>query len=116
MRYIVFIGALAYAFSGWTEPFDGRALRDQCKSAASGADRGFCSGYLLATADTLRTVTRYYKRTFFSVCLAEGETLEAPLLVQRFLDWTNRNPDKLHHSANEIAIAALHDGFACRRR
>ena len=116
MRLVVFVTALVWASSGLTDAFDGRELRDRCDTAASSANRGFCSGYLMATAATLRSVRRYYKRKVFNVCVPEPEALDASLLVQRFLDWTHRNPDKLHHSANEVAIAALHDAFRCGGR
>jgi hypothetical protein len=116
MKFIVVLLALAYASSASTVVLDGRALRERCQTTAARADQGFCSGYLMATADTLSNVRRYYKRKVFNICLPQSAAPDASELVRLFLDWTRRNADKLHHSANEIAIAALHEIYRCGRR
>lgn len=116
MRIIVLIMALASASLGWTAPLNGRALRERCETTASKADREFCSGYLLATAETLSSIRRYYRRKVFNICLSGSEAEDGATLVQLYLSWTSRHPDELQHSANEIAIAALHDAFRCPRR
>lgn len=116
MRFIAALVLATYALVGWSEPLDGRALRDRCEIAASTVDSGFCAGYLTAVADTLRSVNLYYKRKVFNVCPPQPEAQESAWLVRHFLDWADRHGDKLYHSANEVAIAALHDAFRCRRQ
>ncbi|MGF1616098.1 MAG: Rap1a/Tai family immunity protein [Gammaproteobacteria bacterium] len=117
MQFIAALVLAAYALVGWSQPLDGHALRERCETAASTVDSGFCAGYLTAVADTLRSVNRYYKqRRVFNVCPPQPEAQDSAWLVRHFLDWADRHGDKLHHSANETAIAALHDAFRCRHQ
>lgn len=116
MRHLLLVAAIASAAGGGGPAWDGHALRDQCAAAAQGDRENFCSGYLYATAETLQTVQRYYRRSVFNVCPPPLDAAFRSKLKTAFLDWASRNTDKLHHPANEVVIWALHDAFRCPRK
>ena len=80
---MVTMAAVACSAAGRAKPFDGGAQRDRRETTTCNSDRGFCSGDLTATDDTLRNVRRSYKREMLSGCFIGPLAIELGFLIRR---------------------------------
>jgi hypothetical protein len=93
----------SYAGLGFTS---GNQLAVKCQGEITGADSGFCYGYVTAALDILQWAAPDYE-----ICLDSNVTqMQAKLVVEKYL---KEHPERLHVDANLLVIIALRKAFPC---
>lgn len=102
----------------------GNELQRHCKmgetdGATSFIPFGTCIGYLQGVADTIEShhasnLTGGYSAIHFTyrdVCVPPG--VEAGQIKRVWMNWADKNPEKLHNTASSLVMSAFAEAWPC---
>jgi hypothetical protein len=94
-------------------------LAQACKSSVS-KDQNMCWNYVRGVMDTMREAARFRgeksEPSPVSACMPTEPTFTEFDVIKVFLDWSDRNPDKLRTTSKfDGLVQAIRESWPCQR-